>query len=58
MEYVTDSDGNIKAVILPLVEYENLLEDHQDLAVAAERKNESTISHEQLTEELKRDGLL
>ena len=58
MEYVTDSDGNKIAVILPLAEYEELLEDNQDLAVAAERKDESTVSHEQLAEELKRDGLL
>jgi hypothetical protein len=57
-EFVTDGDGNKKAVILPIAEYEELLEDLQDLAIAAERKNESTVSHEQLTEELKRDGLL
>ena len=47
-EFVTDSDGNKKAVILPLAEYEELLEDLDDLAVAAERKDEPTISHEQL----------
>jgi len=57
-EFVTDSDGNKKAVILPLAEYEELLEDLEDLAVAAERKDEPTISHEQLMAELKRDGLL
>ena len=57
-EYVTDCDGNKKAVILPIAEYEGLLEDLQDLAVAAERRNEPTISHEQVTAELKRDGLL
>ena len=57
-EYVTDSDGNKKAVILPIAEYEELLEDLQDLAVAAERKNEPTVSHEELLAELKKDGLL
>ncbi len=57
-EYVTDCDGNRKAVILPIEEYENLLEDLQDLAVAAERKEEATISHEQLLAELNKDGLL
>jgi hypothetical protein len=57
-EYVTDGDGNKKAVILPIAEYEGLLEDLQDLAVAAERRNEPTISHEQLTAELEKDGLL
>ena len=34
-EYVTDCDGNKKAVILPIAEYEGLLEDLHDLAVAA-----------------------
>jgi hypothetical protein len=57
-EYVTDSDGNKKAVILPIEEYEELLEDLQDLAVARERKDEPTVSHEQLLAELNKDGLL
>ncbi len=57
-QYVTDSEGNKTAVILPIEEYEELLEDLEDLAVAAERKNESTVSHEQLLTELREDGLL
>ena len=57
-EYVTDSDGNKKAVILPIEEYEELLEDLQDLAVVNQRKDEPTISHEQLLAELNKDGLL
>ncbi len=58
MEYVTDSDGNRKAVIMPIKEYDELMEDIQDLAIAAERKNEPTISHGQLLAELNKDGLL
>ena len=57
-EYVTDGEGNRKAVILPIEEYEGLLEDLEDLAVVAERKQESTIPHEQLLEELNKDGIL
>lgn len=57
-QYVTDSEGHKKAVILPIEEYEELLEDLDDLAVAAERKHESTVSHEQLLRELNKDGLL
>jgi hypothetical protein len=57
-EYVTDGDGNKKAVILPIAEYEELLEDLHDLAIVAERRNEPTVSDDQLTAELKRDGLL
>ena len=52
MQYITDSNGKIEAVILPIAEYEEIMEDRQDLAVAAERRNEPTISHEQLTAEL------
>jgi PHD/YefM family antitoxin component YafN of YafNO toxin-antitoxin module len=57
-QYVTDSEGHKKAVILPIEEYEELLEDLGDLAIAAERRNEPTISHEQLLAELRSDGLL
>ncbi len=57
-KFVTDGEGNKKAVILPINEYEELLEDLEDLAVAADRKNESTVSHEQLIAELDKDGLL
>jgi hypothetical protein len=57
-EYVTDGDGNRKSVILPIGEYEQLLEDLEDLAAIAERRDEPTLSHEALVEELKADGLL
>ena len=57
-QFVTDTDGNKKAVILPIEEYEELLEDLQDLAIAAQRKDEPTISHEQLLAELNKDGQL
>ncbi len=57
-QYVTDDSGNRTAVILPILEYEQLLEDLDDLAVAAERRDEPTVSHEQLVSELRGDGLL
>jgi hypothetical protein len=57
-EYVIDSNGNKTAVILPIAEYEELIEDIEDLAVIAERRNEPTVTHEDLTAELKKDGLL
>jgi hypothetical protein len=43
---------------LEIGDYERLLEDLQDLAAIAERRDEPTISHEELVAELKRDGLL
>ena len=46
------------AVLLPIAEYEKLLEDLEDLAVVAERRDEPTIPHQQFLAELKRDGIL
>jgi hypothetical protein len=45
-------------VILPIEEFEELLEDIEDLAVLAERREEPTIPHEEVVAKLKRDGLL
>ncbi len=57
-QYITDAAGNKTAVILPLEEYEELLEDLQDLAALAERRDEPTIPHEEVVARLKRDGYL
>jgi PHD/YefM family antitoxin component YafN of YafNO toxin-antitoxin module len=46
--YIVDESGNKTAVVIPLEEYEDLLEDVHDLAIIAERKNESTISFDEL----------
>ena len=47
-EYVTDSEGQKRAVILPIEEYQELLEDLNDLAVIAERREEPTIPHQKV----------
>ena len=39
MRYVVDEKGRKKSVVLPIKEYEELLEDLADLAVIAERKD-------------------
>lgn len=57
-EYITDGKGNRKSVILPIGEYEQLLEDLEDLAAIADRRDEPAVSHAALLEELKADGLL
>jgi len=56
VEYITDERGERSAVVLPISDYEKLLEDLKDLAVVAERRGEPTIPHEQLVSELKRDN--
>ncbi len=58
LQYVTNQAGEKTAVILPINEFEELLEDLQDLAVVAERRDEPAISHEELLAELKRDGII
>jgi len=57
-QYITDSDGQRIAVILSVSKYEELLEDLQDLAVIAERRNEPTIPHQKVIAELKTGGHL
>jgi len=57
-QYITDEKGRKTAVILPIEEFEELLEDLQDLAVLAERRDEPTIPHEEVVARLKRDGYL
>ena len=58
VKYITDDHGERTAVVLPISDYEKLLEDLNDLAVVAERRDEPTIPHEQFVSELKRDGLV
>jgi hypothetical protein len=57
-QYITDAKGKKTAVILPIEEFEELLEDLRDLAVLAERRDEPTIPHEEVVARLKRDGYL
>ncbi len=58
VQYVTNRDGEKTAVIVPIAEFEELLEDVEDLAAVAERREEPTISHDELLTELKQEGLL
>ena len=58
LQYVTNEAGEKTAVILPLDQFQELIEDIEDLAAAAERCDEPTIRHEDLVAELKRDGLI
>jgi len=57
-QFITDENGEKKSVILPVSEFEELMEDIADLAAVAERREEPTIPHEDLIAELKKDGLI
>lgn len=58
IQYLTDEDGRKTGVFLSIADYEQLIEDLDDLAAVADRKSESTTPHSQFIEELKTDGLL
>jgi len=54
-EYIM-KNGNPTAVIVPIAEYEELLEDLHDLAVIARRKDEPTIPLAEVKLRLKHDA--
>ncbi|MDO9129698.1 MAG: hypothetical protein Q7U34_07515 [Anaerolineales bacterium] len=57
-QYVTNDTGKKVAIILPIEEFEELLEDIEDLAVLAERRDEPTVTHAEVLAQLKSDGIL
>lgn len=57
-KYIVDESGQKTAIVMPIEEYEELLEDLHDLAVIAERRDESAVGLDDLKRKLKADGLL
>ncbi|PYS64524.1 MAG: hypothetical protein DMF76_04480, partial [Acidobacteria bacterium] len=57
IRYVTNKAGDKMEVIMPIDDFRELMEDIEDLAAVAERREEPTIPHEKLLAELKKDGL-
>ncbi len=58
VEYVVGENGEKKAIILPIEDYEGLIEEIHDLKVIAERKGEEDISLADFKKRLKKDGVL
>ena len=58
VQYVTDANGERTAIILPLEEYEELLEDLHVIRAAEETKDEPRIPWEQVKAELVSEGKL
>jgi hypothetical protein len=58
VQYVTDANGERTAVILPLDEYEELLEDLHVISVAEETKDEPRIPWKQVKAKLVSEGKL
>lgn len=57
-QFITDKSGQKISVILPIQEYEELLEDLKDLATVAELKNEPSVPLDKVIAKLKTNELL
>jgi hypothetical protein len=57
-QYLTDERGQKVAVVIPIAEFDALMEDVSDLACVAERRDEERLSLEQVRKQLQADGLL
>ncbi len=57
-QYIIDENGKKTSVIISFSEFIELLEDLEDLAVVAERREEPTISHEDLLKELREENIV
>ena len=51
-QYVVDEEGRKTAVLLPMNAYEQLLEDLHDLAIIAQRREETPVDLETMLERL------
>jgi hypothetical protein len=52
IQFITDAEGNKTAVIIPIDEYEELMEDLHLIRVYNERRDEERIPWEKVKEEL------
>lgn len=57
-QFITDSKGDKIAVVIPISEYKDLMEDVADLACVAERRDDVRITLSDLKKGLIADGLL
>lgn len=55
VQFVTDDRGKKTAVLIDLKEWGEIWEDFYDILVSESRKNESTISWEDLKGEIKKE---
>jgi hypothetical protein len=57
-QFITDAEGGKVAVVIPIAEYEDLLEDVSDLACVAERRDDQRFTLAEVKQRLIADGLL
>ena len=56
--FIVNDRGEKEAVIIPIDEYEEFLEDLHDLAIVAERREEKTLTTNEIKRILKKYGLI
>jgi hypothetical protein len=56
-QYVMDERGRKSAVLIPIKEYEKLLEDLDDLRAVAARRDNPKLSEDEVKRRLRADGL-
>jgi hypothetical protein len=57
-QYIVNEKGKKTGAILPIEEYEELMEDLHDLTIVAERRDEPTITFGELKDRLRKDGFV
>jgi|BarGraIncu00222A_1022003.scaffolds.fasta_scaffold60389_3 hypothetical protein len=58
LRFVTNRKGKKTEVIMKVKDFEELLEDLNDMSIVAERRDEETISHKDLVKDLKRNDII
>jgi hypothetical protein len=58
IKFLTDEEGKRHSVVIPVEDYQEMLEDIEDLVTIAERKSETNITIEELKKNLKIDELI
>lgn len=58
LEYITDESGNKKTLIIPIREFEDIIEDIENIIAAYQRKDEKKVSLEKARKNLKSKGIL
>ena len=56
--FIINETGDKESVVLSMQDYSRLLEELEDLAAVAERRDEKTFTHSEVIAELKADGYL
>jgi len=58
IQFIKDQNGHKEYVILKLEDYQDLLEDLEDLATINARKDDETVPYSQVRKQLKKSGKL